>query len=174
MPLCVVLDSDGLITLAKAGALERVVESWTCLVPRAVYVEIVERCLEAAYPDAQAIRLALPSAAVLPAARHPRAVTLLRKRSMNSRPSGRRARNVSRRSAQSSGPEIAMLALAADRERMDHNTVYGRFRVDRDGVQIGHQMLLIQWQDGKRVIVCPEELAPNKPRFPTPLWSQRP
>ena len=77
MPLRVVLDSDGLIKLAKAGALERVVEAWTCLVPRAVYVETVERGLEAAYPDAEAIRLALPSAAVRPAARHPRAAALL-------------------------------------------------------------------------------------------------
>ena len=58
--------------------------------------------------------------------------------------------------------------------KMDHNTVYGRFRVDRHGVQIGHKMLLIQWQDGKRVMVWPEELAPDKPRFPTPPWSQRP
>jgi len=58
--------------------------------------------------------------------------------------------------------------------KMDHNTVFGRFRVDRDGVQIGHKMLLIQWQDGKRVIVWPEELAPDKPRFPTPPWNQRP
>ena len=58
--------------------------------------------------------------------------------------------------------------------KMDHNTVFGRFRVDRDGVQIGHQMLLIQWQDGKRVIVWPEELAALKARFPTPPWSQRP
>ena len=77
MPLRVVLDSDGLIKLAKAGALERVVEAWTCLVPRAVYVETVERGLEAAYPDAQTIRLALPSATVRRAARHPRAAALL-------------------------------------------------------------------------------------------------
>ena len=38
---------------------------------------------------------------------------------------------------------------------MDHNTAYGAFRVDRDGVQIGHKMLLFQWQDGKKVIVWP-------------------
>jgi branched-chain amino acid transport system substrate-binding protein len=58
--------------------------------------------------------------------------------------------------------------------KMDHNTVFGRFRVDRDGVQIGHKMLLLQWQDGKRVVVWPEELAPGQARFPTPPWSQRP
>ncbi|MGH7340467.1 MAG: hypothetical protein ACREKH_08260 [Candidatus Rokuibacteriota bacterium] len=73
----VVLDSDGLIKLAKAGALERVVSAWTCLVPRAVYVETVERGLETAYPDAQTIRLALPSATDRRTARHPRAAALL-------------------------------------------------------------------------------------------------
>ena len=58
--------------------------------------------------------------------------------------------------------------------KMDHNTVFGAFRVDRDGLQIAHKMLIFQWQDGKKVIVWPEELAPGKPRFPTPPWSQRP
>jgi branched-chain amino acid transport system substrate-binding protein len=57
--------------------------------------------------------------------------------------------------------------------KMDHNTIFGRFRVDRDGVQIGHKMLTFQWQDGKKAIVWPEELAPGKARFPTPPWSQR-
>jgi branched-chain amino acid transport system substrate-binding protein len=57
--------------------------------------------------------------------------------------------------------------------KMDHNTVFGPFRVDRNGVQIAHRELLFQWQDGKKVIVWPEELAPGKPRFPTPPWSQR-
>jgi branched-chain amino acid transport system substrate-binding protein len=58
--------------------------------------------------------------------------------------------------------------------KMDHNTVFGGFRVDRDGVQIAHRMVMFQWQDGKKVIVWPEELAPGKPRFPTPPWSRRP
>jgi len=58
--------------------------------------------------------------------------------------------------------------------KMDHNTVFGGFRVDRDGLQIAHKMVMFQWQDGKKVIVWPEELAPGKARFPTPPWSQRP
>jgi branched-chain amino acid transport system substrate-binding protein len=58
--------------------------------------------------------------------------------------------------------------------KMDYNTVFGGFRVDRDGLQIAHQRVMFQWQDGKKVIVWPEELAPGKPRFPTPPWSQRP
>jgi branched-chain amino acid transport system substrate-binding protein len=53
------------------------------------------------------------------------------------------------------------------------NTVYGGFRVDGDGVQTGYKNVMFQWQDGKKVIVWPEELAPDKPRFPTPPWSQR-
>ena len=77
--------------------------------------------------------------------------------------------------------EAIKRAGSLDREKLrdailkiDHNTVFGGFRVDRDGVQIGRKMLLFQWQDGKRVIVWPEELAANQPRFPTPPWSQRP
>jgi branched-chain amino acid transport system substrate-binding protein len=57
--------------------------------------------------------------------------------------------------------------------KMDLNTVFGGFRVDRNGLQISHKMLLFQWQDGKKVIVWPEELAPATPRFRTPPWSQR-
>jgi branched-chain amino acid transport system substrate-binding protein len=57
--------------------------------------------------------------------------------------------------------------------KMDYNTVFGGFRVDRDGLQTAHKMVMFQWQDGKKVIVWPEELAPGKPRFPTPPWSQR-
>jgi branched-chain amino acid transport system substrate-binding protein len=57
--------------------------------------------------------------------------------------------------------------------KMDLNTVFGAFKVDPDGFQIAHKMVIFQWQDGKKVIVWPEELAPGKPRFPTPPWSQR-
>jgi branched-chain amino acid transport system substrate-binding protein len=57
--------------------------------------------------------------------------------------------------------------------KMDHHTVFGGFRVDREEVQIADKMLLFQWQEGKKVIVWPEELAPGTPRFPTPSWGQR-
>jgi branched-chain amino acid transport system substrate-binding protein len=52
--------------------------------------------------------------------------------------------------------------------KMDLNTVFGSFKVDRDGFQIAHKMLMFQWQDGKKVIVWPEELAPGKARLPGP------
>ena len=57
---------------------------------------------------------------------------------------------------------------------MNLNAVYGGFKVDRDRLQIAHTMQMFQWQDGREVIVRPEELAANQPRFPTPPWSQRP
>lgn len=57
---------------------------------------------------------------------------------------------------------------------MSLNTVFGAFRVDGDGLQVAHAMLVFQWQDGKKAIVWPDELAPVPPRFPTPPWSERP
>ena len=56
---------------------------------------------------------------------------------------------------------------------LDFNTAFGGFRVDRDGFQTAHKMVVFQWQDGKKVIVWPEDLAPGKVRIPTPPWSQR-
>lgn len=49
------LDSDGLIKLTKAGVLESVAKTWTCMIPQAVYEETVERGKRAAYPDAATI-----------------------------------------------------------------------------------------------------------------------
>ena len=57
--------------------------------------------------------------------------------------------------------------------KLDTHTVYGAFKVDDGGFQTAHKMVLFQWQDGKKVIVWPEELAPGRPRFPTPPWHQR-
>lgn len=77
MRLQVVLDSDGLIKLAKAGILGVLVNAWKCLVPRAVYTETVERGVEFGYPDALTIREALHADMVRPRARDPRATALL-------------------------------------------------------------------------------------------------
>jgi branched-chain amino acid transport system substrate-binding protein len=57
--------------------------------------------------------------------------------------------------------------------KLDINTIYGGFRVDPDGFQISHKMVMFQWQEGKKVIVWPDELAAGKARFPTPPWIQR-
>ncbi len=52
-------------------------------------------------------------------------------------------------------------------------TVYGDYKVDQDGFQIAHKMVMFQWQDGKKVIVWPDEVAAGKSRVPTPPWSER-
>jgi branched-chain amino acid transport system substrate-binding protein len=57
--------------------------------------------------------------------------------------------------------------------KFDSHTAFGAFKVDQDGFQVGHKMVVFQWQDGKKAIVWPEDLAPARPRFPTPPWSQR-
>jgi branched-chain amino acid transport system substrate-binding protein len=52
-------------------------------------------------------------------------------------------------------------------------TLFGDFAVDERGFQIGHKAITIQWQDGKQVVVWPDEAAAGKLRFPTPPWGQR-
>jgi branched-chain amino acid transport system substrate-binding protein len=56
---------------------------------------------------------------------------------------------------------------------LETRTMFGDYKVDADGFQTAHKMVLFQWQDGKKVTVWPDELAAGKPRFPTPPWSQR-
>ena len=58
--------------------------------------------------------------------------------------------------------------------KFDGYTAFGAFRVDQDGIQIAHKMLMFQWQDGKKVIVWPAELSSVAMRFPTPPWNKRP
>jgi branched-chain amino acid transport system substrate-binding protein len=57
--------------------------------------------------------------------------------------------------------------------KLKTKTAFGDYAVDADGFQIAHKTIMLQWQDGKRIIVWPEELASGKARFPTPPWSQR-
>jgi branched-chain amino acid transport system substrate-binding protein len=57
--------------------------------------------------------------------------------------------------------------------KYEANTAFGAYRVDPTGFQLAHKMIMFQWQDGKKVIVWPEELAAERPRFPTPPWNKR-
>jgi branched-chain amino acid transport system substrate-binding protein len=57
--------------------------------------------------------------------------------------------------------------------RLRTKTVLGDFAIDERGYQIGHKAVTIQWQDGRQVVVWPDELASGKLRFPTPPWGQR-
>lgn len=48
---------------------------------------------------------------------------------------------------------------------LDTVTVIGRFKVDETGKQVGHNPILIQWQDGKKEIVYPSHMRTANPRF---------
>ena len=50
-------------------------------------------------------------------------------------------------------------ALRQAASALDFTTFYGRFKLDAAGRQVGHQVLLVQWQHGRKVIVGPPELA---------------
>jgi branched-chain amino acid transport system substrate-binding protein len=64
-------------------------------------------------------------------------------------------------------------AVRAELLKLKMRTAFGDYAVDQDGFQTAHKMVMIQWQDGKRVVVWPDDLASGKLRFPTPPWSQR-
>jgi len=69
-------------------------------------------------------------------------------------------------------------SLDADKVReallkLEMKTVFGEYKVDADGFQTAHKMVIFQWQAEKKITVWPEDLAQGKPRFPTPPWNQR-
>jgi branched-chain amino acid transport system substrate-binding protein len=50
---------------------------------------------------------------------------------------------------------------------------YGGWDIDETGLQIGHSMVDIQWQDGKRVIVWPPEAQTGKLYYPMPTFTEK-
>ncbi|RKS68403.1 SHS2 domain-containing protein [Actinomadura pelletieri DSM 43383] len=50
-------------------------------------------------------------------------------------------------------------ALRAAASALTCTTMFGRFELDASGAQVGHQMLTVQWQDGRRRTVWPPERA---------------
>ena len=54
------------------------------------------------------------------------------------------------------------------------NTLTGTYRVDpRTGIQLGYTSYILQWQNGKQVIVYPGNVAQGKPIVPFPPWAGR-
>ncbi|WP_410291031.1 amino acid ABC transporter substrate-binding protein [Desulfosarcina sp.] len=48
---------------------------------------------------------------------------------------------------------------------LDTVTVIGRFKVDHQGRQVGHNPIVVQWQAGKKEIVYPTKMQTAPPRF---------
>ncbi|CAN5785142.1 amino acid ABC transporter substrate-binding protein [soil metagenome] len=49
---------------------------------------------------------------------------------------------------------------------LEIQTIFGSFAVDERGYQTANRGLFIQWQDGRKVIVWPDDLATARPRLP--------
>lgn len=67
-------------------------------------------------------------------------------------------------------------ALDSDKVReafntLDLKTFFGALKIDpATGLQIGHEMVLIQWIDGSRYTVWPAEAATREAVYPKPSW----
>ena len=57
--------------------------------------------------------------------------------------------------------------------KLKKKTIFADYAVDERGYQTANKGVFVQWQDGKKVVVWPDQLTSAKPRFPTPPWSQR-
>ncbi len=57
---------------------------------------------------------------------------------------------------------------------MDVTTLFGRFKVDpATMIQVGHEMVLSQWLQSKKVVVYPPQFAEGQPVIPAPTWEAR-
>ena len=50
---------------------------------------------------------------------------------------------------------------------------YGGWDVDDSGMQIGHSMVDVQWQDGKRIIVWPPSAQTGRLAYPMPTFAEK-
>ena len=62
-------------------------------------------------------------------------------------------------------------ALRDAANRLQCTSFYGTFNIDSaSGRQIGHKILVTQWQHGHKRIVWPREVAASAPNYPGPFW----
>lgn len=67
------------------------------------------------------------------------------------------------------------LSLREMVNRLEFKTFYGDFKIDpATGNQIGHKVVVVQWQEENKYIVHPEEMAERVPIYPKPSLSQYP
>jgi len=72
----------------------------------------------------------------------------------------------------------AVDSLASDKVRealgnLKFMSFYGGWDVDDTGMQVGHSMVDVQWQNGERVIVWPPEAQTGKPAYPMPTFAEK-
>jgi branched-chain amino acid transport system substrate-binding protein len=56
---------------------------------------------------------------------------------------------------------------------LEFMSFYGGWDVDDTGMQVGHSMVDVQWQNGNRVIVWPPAAQTGKPYYPMPTFAEK-
>lgn len=56
---------------------------------------------------------------------------------------------------------------------MEDTNLFGAYKVDERGLQLGRKMNALQWRDGKKVVVWPKAIAAADPVYPAPSWRER-
>ncbi len=65
-------------------------------------------------------------------------------------------------------------AIRAAASQLDIMTCFGRIKIDpATGIQVAHQMVVIQWQNGEKKIIYPPEAAEANPIYPATNWWER-
>jgi len=55
---------------------------------------------------------------------------------------------------------------------LDCGTFFGRFRIDpATGLQVGHEVVLVQWRRGRKLVVWPPPVSEARPLYPGPQWT---
>jgi branched-chain amino acid transport system substrate-binding protein len=88
--------------------------------------------------------------------------------------------------AAEAGAQVLAYVLAVEKAQSIHTTkvraalgdltfmsFYGGWDIDETGLQVGHSMVDVQWQGGKRVIIWPEEAQTGKPYYPMPTFAAK-
>ncbi len=57
--------------------------------------------------------------------------------------------------------------------RLEDTNLFGTYKVDENGLQIGRKMSILQWREGKKVLVWPKGVAGADPVYPAPGWRDR-
>jgi branched-chain amino acid transport system substrate-binding protein len=72
------------------------------------------------------------------------------------------------------------LAGSLDRDKvreqlyaLKFRSIIGHFRVDEMGKQVGKPNYVLQWQEGRRRLIYPENLAETGLLYPLPSWEGR-
>lgn len=56
---------------------------------------------------------------------------------------------------------------------LDTVTIFGKYKVDEAGFQIGKTAYMVQWINGNRELVLPREVSTVDLKYPTPSWRER-